>query len=377
MCCTPGLIRASRLRYKRAPAVFATSQPNRKQKRNKVNDRQTQTNSSKIALQPTAWRRFCRNRCAVTSLAVLSSLILVALITLPLSTRWYNVQSLDQGVRRPPALAPHVDKTPFALALRQNEPDAHADDATSNRADFGYEFTSWLGHDDLGRSVFYRIWPALLISLGIGLGAASMSIAIGATWGAVAALVGGKVDMLMMRFVDVLYGLPYILSVILLKIALTNPLTDLLGGQTRLAGVVILFIAIGGVSWLTMARVIRGQVLSLREEPFVEAAQASGASMGRILVRHMLPNLAGPIMVYATLVIPQAILQESFLSFLGIGVPAPIPSLGRLAADGVQAVNTFVGYWWLIAFPCGMLVLTLIALNFTVDGLRDAVDPRS
>lgn len=126
-----------------------------------------------------------------------------------------------------------------------------------------------------------------------------------------------------------------------------------------------------------MARVIRGQVLSLRERAFVEAARACGAGPLRVFVRHLLPNLVGPIVVYSTLVIPQAIMQESFLSFLGIGVQQPIPSLGRLAADGVEAVNTFVGFWWLIVFPCGILVLTLLALNFVGDGLRDALDPQS
>jgi ABC-type dipeptide/oligopeptide/nickel transport system permease subunit len=165
--------------------------------------------------------------------------------------------------------------------------------------------------------------------------------------------------------------------VILLKIALERPLVALLGGRSQLANVVILVVAIGAVSWLTMARVIRGQVLSLREQPFVEAARAIGAGRVRLLFRHLLPNLVGPIAVYATLVVPQAILQESFLSFLGIGVQQPVPSLGRLAADGVQAVNTFVGYWWLITFPCGLLVTTLLALNFIGDGLRDAFDPKS
>jgi len=177
--------------------------------------------------------------------------------------------------------------------------------------------------------------------------------------------------------VDVLYGLPYILMVILLKIGLPEPLTRLLGGRSQAAELVILLVAIGAVSWLTMARVVRGQVLSLKEQAFVEAARASGASTWHILRVHMLPNLVGPILTYATLVIPQAILQESFLSFLGIGVQPPMPSLGRLAADGVEAVNTFVGYWWLIVFPCGVLVAALLALNFIGDGLRDAYDPKS
>jgi ABC-type dipeptide/oligopeptide/nickel transport system permease subunit len=240
-----------------------------------------------------------------------------------------------------------------------------------------YQASSWLGHDDLGRSLLFRLLPGFLISLAIGLGAAVMAVVIGTGWGAIAALAGGRVDLLMMRIADVLYGLPYILMVILLKVALDRPLNAMLGAYSNYADVVIMFLAIGGVSWLTMARVIRGQVLSLRERTFVEAARAAGAGPWYILTRHLVPNLAGPIVVYATLVVPQAILQESFLSFLGIGIQQPVPSLGRLAADGVEAVNTFVSFWWLLAFPCGLLVITLLALNFIGDGLRDTFDPKS
>jgi ABC-type dipeptide/oligopeptide/nickel transport system permease subunit len=244
-------------------------------------------------------------------------------------------------------------------------------------ARIAHKASSWFGHDDLGRSLLFRILPAFLVSLGVGLAAAIIAVVIGTGWGALAALAGGRVDLVMMRIVDVLYGLPYILMVILLKIALTRPLTTLFAGHSKCADVVILFIAIGGVSWLTMARVVRGQVLSLRNQTFVEAARAAGAGPIHLLRRHLLPNLVGPIVTYASLVVPQAILQESFLSFLGIGVQQPTPSLGRLAADGVEAVNAFVGYWWLIGFPCGILVITLLALNFIGDGLRDAFDPRS
>ncbi len=224
--------------------------------------------------------------------------------------------------------------------------------------------------------MLYRVLLGLLVSLGIGLAAAAVAVGVGTSWGAVAAFFGGRVDLAMMRVVDVLFGLPYILMVILFKIALTRPLAAMFGGHTRAADLIVLVLAIGSVSWLTMARVIRGQVLSLRGQPFAEAARAAGAGPFRILRCHILPNLISPIVVYATLVIPQAILQESFLSFLGIGVQQPTPSLGRLAADGVEAVNTFVAYWWLIGFPCGVLVLTLLALNFIGDGLRDAFDPK-
>ncbi len=311
---------------------------------------------------------------AFLSAALLAASVLLALGTLPLSMRWYNVQALDEGIRHPPALTPVVPQSAFESTFTG---DHEGRDSISSTARFAYSFTSLLGHDDLGRSLLFRLLPGFLVSMGIGLAAATTAVIIGVMWGAIAGLCGGRVDRLMMRVVDVLYGLPYILMVILLKIGLTPPLTSLLGGRTGYADLVVLFIAIGGVSWLTMARVIRGQVLSLRSQVFVEAARAAGAGPVYILFRHVLPNLIGTIITYAMLVVPQAILQESFLSFLGIGVQQPLPSLGRLAADGVEAVNMFVGYWWLIVFPCAVLVITLLALNFLGDALRDAFDPKS
>ena len=334
---------------------------------------QTRSSDRDLRRSNAAWRRFRRDRLAQISALLLGVLLLTSIITLPCSLRWYNVQELDTAVRHAPSIKPVVPHDHYTA------PGKHADgDGLAARMGLAaHSLSSWMGHDDLGRSLFYRVWPALLVSLSIGLAAALMAVVIGAAWGAIAALAGGRVDMFMMRVVDVLYGLPYILMVILLKIALTRPLSALFAGHTKCADIVILFIAIGGVSWLTMARVVRGQVLSLRARPFIEAARAAGAGPAHILFRHLLPNLVGTIMVYATLVVPQAILQESFLSFLGIGVQQPTPSLGRLAADGVQAVNTFVGYWWLIVFPCGLLVVTLVALNFLGDGLRNAFDPKS
>jgi len=297
----------------------------------------------------------------------LLALVVVSVATLPWSLQWYNVQELDTAIRHPPSLAPAVAMARFR---QTSEP-------SSVSSKLAYAATSWFGHDDLGRSVFYRLMPGFLLSLLVGLSAALMAVGIGVTWGAIAGLAGGRVDGALMRIVDVLYGLPYILMVILLKFAITRPLTAWFGGHTRIADLVVLLLAIGGVSWLTMARVIRGQVLSLKSQAFVDAARAAGARPTRILLRHLLPNLVGPTIVYATLAVPQAILQESFLSFLGLGVQAPTPSLGRLAADGVYAINTFVGYWWLIAFPCGTLVLTLLALNLIGDWLRDRFDPKT
>ncbi len=314
--------------------------------------------------QTAAGRRFA----IAVSAAVLGLLVVMGITTLPASLQWYDVQELDTAIRHRPAWDPVV-------TLDRFEPDQSL--RKSLWIGTLYKATSWFGHDDLGRSLFYRTMPGFLISLAIGLAAAAMAVVIGTAWGAVAAMAGGRVDMLMMRVVDLLYGLPYILMVILLKVGLTRPLSVLCGGHTRAADLVILLVAIGAVSWLTMARVIRGQVLSLRAQPFVEAARAAGAGPLYILTRHILPNLIGPIIVYATLVIPQAIMQESFLSFLGIGVQQPTPSLGRLAADGVQAVNLYVDYWWLIVIPSGVLAATLLALNFIGDSLRDRFDPRS
>jgi len=231
-----------------------------------------------------------------------------------------------------------------------------------------------LGTDDLGRSVLVRLLYGGAISLAIGLAAAAISVVIGVSWGSVAGYCGGRVDAMMMRIVDVLYGLPYILLVILLKVALEEPLAALVDSPPVANGIV-LFLAIGSVSWLTMARVVRGQVLSLKARPFVEAARAGGANGGRILIRHILPNLVGPVLVYATLIVPQAILQESFLSFLGIGIAPPTPTWGSMAADGVAHLNTIRVYWWLVLWPCAALGLTLLCLNFIGDGLRDALDP--
>jgi ABC-type dipeptide/oligopeptide/nickel transport system permease subunit len=307
---------------------------------------------------------------------VLGVLCAASLTTLPWSLRWYNAQALDVAVRQPPAFTPVVLHAPSTDQPQDAAvpADSHGPKRTTPVL---WRAASWFGHDDLGRSLLFRVLPGFLVSLGIGVAAAGVAVIIGVAWGATAAYFGGRVDLVMMRVVDVMYGLPYILMVILLKIGLTRPLAALFGGYTKAADLVILLLAIGGVSWLTMARVIRGQVLSLRTRPFVDAARAAGGGPVHILRRHILPNLIGPMVTYAALVVPQAVLQESFLSFLGIGVQQPTPSLGRLAADGVQAVNTFVGYWWLIVFPCGMLVVTLVALNFISDALRDLYDPKS
>ncbi len=254
-----------------------------------------------------------------------------------------------------------------------------------------------MGTDLFGRSLMWRCLMGGAISLGIGMAAAMLAVGIGVTWGATAGYIGGRVDSFMMRIVDVLYGLPYILLVVLVDLALEPFVNAGLvkvgmneSAAAGLSGIVTLLIAIGGVSWLTMARVIRGQVLSLRSQPFMEAARAVGTGHFRTLWVHLLPNLIGPIVVYATLTVPQAILQESFLSFLGIGVQAPVPSWGNLASDGLPQLSrlslgaqdlslwqriTAVD-WWLLLFPCLLLGLTLMALNFLGDALRNRLDPK-
>jgi ABC-type dipeptide/oligopeptide/nickel transport system permease subunit len=233
---------------------------------------------------------------------------------------------------------------------------------------------AWFGYDALGRSLLARCLLGGTISLGIGVAAAAISVVVGVTIGLIAGYRGGWVDALLMRTVDVLYGLPYILLVILFKIAFEGPLSKVFSPQV--ANLVVLFSAIGLVSWLTMARVVRGQVLSLRAQPFVEACRALGMRQRRIFLKHMLPNLVGPITVYATLTIPQAILQESFLSFLGVGINPPMPTWGSLASDAVQALSPVRVYWWLLLFPCALLAITLLSLNFLGDGLRDVFDPK-
>jgi ABC-type dipeptide/oligopeptide/nickel transport system permease subunit len=239
-----------------------------------------------------------------------------------------------------------------------------------------------MGYDADGRSVLGRSLLGGVISLAVGVASAAISVFLGVGVGLIAGYAGGKVDATLMRIVDIIYGLPYILLVILFKVGLERPTENLFAGMgferpAMAASLTVMFLAIGLVSWLTMARVVRGQVLSLRSQPFIEAARAGGVGPGRVFLRHLLPNLIGPILVYATLTIPQAILQESFLSFLGIGVVAPLPSWGSLANNGLRpAFDPFNSAWWQLMFPCLLLAVTLLSLNFLGDGLRDLFDPK-
>ncbi|HSI33221.1 MAG: ABC transporter permease [Phycisphaerae bacterium] len=298
------------------------------------------------------WRQVLSNRRVLIGGGVLLAMLLLCVVTIP----WTMGQ---------------VERDGKVIAERlylQQDPDLARKPPQGGPA-------GWMGYDDLGRSVMARALMGGTISLAVGFAAATIAVLLGVSVGVLAGYKGGWVDALLMRSVDVLYGLPYVLLVVLFKVAFEPKLvaTEMMDAQT--ASVVVLFLAIGLVSWLTMARVVRGQVLSLRGQPFIEACRAMGMKEGRIFVRHILPNLVGPITVYATLTVPSAMLQESFLSFLGVGINPPLPSWGNLASEAVELLYPKF-YWWMLVFPCTLLAVTLLALNFVGDGLRDVFDPK-
>ena len=271
-----------------------------------------------------AGRRLLANKAAVASLVVLAALVALAAAG-PFLVPFAYDQVDKADVWSPPLQAGHL-----------------------------------LGSDALGRDLLARLLMGLRVSLAIGLVATFVSLAIGIAWGAVAGYVGGKLDEAMMRIVDVLYSLPFIFFVILLMVTFGS-------------NIVLIFVAIGAVEWLTMSRIVRGQTLTLKNKEFVEAARAAGLGRGAIIARHIVPNLLGPVVVYVTLTIPAVILAESFLSFLGLGVQPPMASLGALIAAGASDMELAP---WLLVFPSLVMVLTLMCFNFIGDGLRDAIDPK-
>lgn len=271
-----------------------------------------------------AGRRLLRNRAAVGGMATLVLLVILAAVG-PLLTPFPYDQINKSDVWAPPLSAGHL-----------------------------------LGADALGRDLLARLLIGLRVSLAIGLVATLVSLVIGVAWGALAGFAGGPLDELMMRIVDILYSLPFIFFVILLMVTFGS-------------NIILIFVAIGAVEWLTMSRIVRGQTLSLKQKEFVEAARAAGLGQVAIIARHIVPNLLGPVVVYVTLTIPAVILAESFLSFLGLGVQAPMASLGTLISVGAQDMELA---WWLLVFPSITMVVTLMSFNFIGDGLRDAIDPK-
>jgi len=275
------------------------------------------------------WRnalyRLFQNRAATVSLIVLL-LISLSVIFAPIFSP-YNMEDTDWG----------------AISLAPSFSDKH-----------------FFGTDDLGRDVFVRTLYAGRISLLIGLVSSLVSIIIGVTYGAAAGFLGGAWDAVMMRFVDIIYSLPFMFFVILLMTFFGR-------------NIFLIFIAIGAVNWLDMARIVRGQTLTLKGKEFVEAAHAIGVKTPRIILKHIIPNVLGIVIIYVTLTIPQVILTESFLSFLGLGVQEPDTSWGVLINDGAQNLTIS---WWRLIFPAGFLVTTLFCFNFIGDGLRDALDPK-
>ena len=277
-----------------------------------------------ISLWEDAWIKLRKNRMALIGLGLLVFLCVVSLLTPWIAPYGYEEQNLLLGATPPSA--------------------AHL-----------------LGTDILGRDMLTRIMWGGRVSLMVGFIATAVALAIGVIYGAVAGFVGGRVDMVMMRLVDILYALPFMIFIILLMVVFGRNL-------------LLLFFAIGAVEWLTMARIVRGQVMSLRKQEFVEAAHSLGLSQWIIIRRHIIPNTLGPVIVYTTLTIPSVMLLEAFLSFLGLGIQPPQSSWGLLINYGVETMEE---YPWLLIFPGIALSLTLFALNFLGDGLRDALDPRT
>ncbi len=271
-----------------------------------------------------AWNRLQQNKLAMFGLYVVSFMILLALLTPWIAPYSYFEQDLDLGATSPSA-------------------------------------EHWLGTDTFGRDLLTRIMYGSRISLMVGFLATSVALTIGVLWGTISGFFGGRIDAFMMRTVDILYALPFTIFIILLMVVFGR-------------NILLLFMAIGAVEWLTMARIVRGQVLSIRQQEYIDAAITMGLPKSQIMLRHVIPNTLGTIIIYATLTIPNVILLESFLSFLGLGVQPPQSSWGLLISYGVETMEE---YPWLLIFPAIVLSITLFSLNFLGDGLRDALDPKA
>ena len=271
-----------------------------------------------------AWIKLSKNYLALFGLAIIGLLCVISLFTPWIAPYGYEQQNLLLGATSPSA-------------------------------------EHWLGTDIFGRDMLTRIMYGGRVSLTVGFIATAVALVIGVLWGAVAGFVGGRVDAVMMRIVDIMYALPFMIFIVLLMVVFGR-------------NILLLFLAIGAVEWLTMARIVRGQVMALRKQEFIEAAHSLGLSQWTIIRRHIIPNTLGPVIVYTTLTIPSVMLLEAFLSFLGLGIQPPQSSWGLLINYGVETMEE---YPWLLIFPGVTLSLTLFALNFLGDGLRDALDPRT
>lgn len=290
-----------------------------------------------------AWKRLRRNKLAVLGMVVVSFVVVVSAIGPPI-IRALTGYTYDYIPSDPRLL---ISLPPFTAP------------------DGSFSWTHPMGTDDAGRDILARVLLGGRISLMVGIISTFVSLVIGITFGATAGYLGGKVDEVMMRMVDVLYAIPYMMIVIVLL--------AFFGGQSPLGQLVLLFVALGAVSWLTMARIVRGQVISLKNQEFILAARATGVPAWKIIARHLVPNTLGPVIVYATLTIPSVMLLEAFLSFLGLGVQAPLASWGSLSADGIANIAIFP---WQLLCPGITMAITLFSLNFLGDGLRDALDPQ-